>query len=170
MVEKRPNLITSYGLFWDRDETEWSKRDGRGPNARMLGKLGSQIADFYYQPGLYVLYGNLGVYYAGIAPKQGLGKRISQHRTDAHGDEWHHFSWFSFGEVGAANGHKAAARKRPMPTREVMLSRAAADIEAILHRVFQFRGSPAGFGVQKGEAHNVKHWSQVRRLVASKMP
>src|SRR4029077_333290 len=122
------------------------------------------------QPGIYVLYGNLGVYYAGIAPKQGLGKRISEHRSDAHGDEWHHFSWFSFGEVGAATGHKTAVRKRPLPTREVKLSRAAADIEAILHRVFQFRGSPAGFGVQKGETYGVGRWSQVKWSIASKLP
>ena len=159
--EKRPNLVTSYGLFWDLHETEWHKRDGRGPKGRMLGKLGSHIADFYYQPGIYVLYGNLGVYYAGIAPKAGLGKRISQHRTDAHGDKWHHFSWFSFGEVQTIAGHQAVVGERPFPTREVRLTRAAADIEAILHRAFQFRGNPAGFGVRAGESHKVGHWSQV---------
>src|SRR6266550_6104025 len=102
-LRKGRNLITSYGLFWKLDQTEWLSGDGHKGKQRLLGRLkkkGSRlrVADFWLQTGIYVLYGNYGLYYIGVSGRQ-LGKRIHDHLTDDHAGKWDRFSWFGFREV-----------------------------------------------------------------------
>src|SRR5438067_2330116 len=70
------SLISSYGLFWKVEDTEWNIDGARKGTQRMLGRLGSKgssmrVADFWSQSGIYVLYGNYGLYYVGIASQVG---------------------------------------------------------------------------------------------------
>lgn len=94
-------LIKAYGLFWREDEVDWSP--GQGKPFRLLGRKGSnlpglRVADFRYQKGLYVLYGDYGPYYVGLTYTS-LGDRLKDHRHDDHGGRWTRFSWFGFRKV-----------------------------------------------------------------------
>lgn len=88
-------LIGAYGRFWDPEKVNWSK-------ARILGRQGLQrrtirVVDFGAARGVYVLYDELGVYYAGLCRgKNGLGGRLKDHLSDHHAGRWTRFSWFAF--------------------------------------------------------------------------
>ncbi|MGJ9422591.1 GIY-YIG nuclease family protein [Aeromicrobium sp. CF3.5] len=88
-------LIGAYGRFWDADKVDWSK-------ASLLGKRGKSrktmnVVDFGAARGVYVLYDDLGIYYAGLCRgRNGLGGRLKDHLKDHHRDKWTRFSWFSF--------------------------------------------------------------------------
>ena len=93
-------LVRAYGLFWYRDQITWSP--GRGNSFLMLGRQGKnnpnlKVANFRYQPGIYVLYGNYGAYYVGLTKE--MGRRLRDHTTDEHANNWDKFSWFGFSEV-----------------------------------------------------------------------
>jgi hypothetical protein len=93
-------LIRAFGLFWKRDEVEW--RPGIGGNFRLLGRIGHnknklRIANFREGRGIYVLYGNHGPHYVGLATKDSLGFRLRSH--DHNKPDWDKFSWFGFDEV-----------------------------------------------------------------------
>lgn len=92
-------LIRSYGLFWDRDEVDWTP--GKGNSRHLWGRRNSQpgklrVADVWNEKGLYVLYSNTGPYYVGLVRNQALGTRLAQHTFDAHKKNWVRFSWFGF--------------------------------------------------------------------------
>lgn len=162
-TRKGRNLITSYGLFWKLDETEWLSVDGHKGKHRLLGRLrkkGSRlrIADFWSQSGIYVLYGNYGLCYIGVSGHE-LGKRIHDHLTDDHAGEWDRFSWFGFREVteGRDLGGLLLLGKA-QTTSAIRLSKARGDIEAILFRAF------AGPGNHKRPSFGAKleQWEQIR--------
>ncbi len=104
-------LINSYGLFWKLAETEWevsptvARQVGpkRSRRPRMLGRRGHRVsrrvADFYRQPGIYILYGNHGAIYVGITGNPGLGSRIRDHLSDRLAGRWDKFSWFAYGSL-----------------------------------------------------------------------
>src|SRR5713226_3354851 len=147
LIRSGKNLITSYGLFWDLDETEWLYRDRGKRRGRLLGRLRKKgaglwlhSADFWSQSGIYVLYGNYGPYYVGVSKE--LGKRIHDHVRDQHTGKWDRFSWFGFREVLAdrdADSFLRLGKAERYAT--VKLSKARADIEAILFRAFQGSGN-----------------------------
>lgn len=88
-------LIGAYGRFWDADKVDWSR-------CRLLGRRGIQrrtiqVVDFSGARGVYVLYDDLGVYYAGLCRgNNGLGGRLKDHLGDHHKGKWTRFSWFAF--------------------------------------------------------------------------
>jgi hypothetical protein len=101
-VAQRNSLIHAYGLFWRRDEINWSPGMGRVKTFRLLGRTGSnkgklRVIDARKQAGFYILYGNHGPYYAGIANP--LGRRLKQHLWDKHEGMWDKFCWFGFNPV-----------------------------------------------------------------------
>jgi len=94
-------LIRSFGLFWRRSEIEWNPGRGKKGEFMLLGRQGTnrpglKLADMRQQQGIYILYGDYGPYYVGLTRKQGLGKRLKDHLTDQHADDWDRFSWFGF--------------------------------------------------------------------------
>ncbi len=100
--------ITSYGLFWRRDEIEWAPGRGNRNGFRLLGRLGAnrpklKVADFRHQQGIYILYDEYGPAYVGLTRAQGLGKRLKDHLSDHLADMWDRFSWFGFREPGAVS-------------------------------------------------------------------
>jgi hypothetical protein len=97
-------FIKSFGLFWRADEVEWNPGKGAKGAFRLLGRRGIylpglRLADFRHQQGIYIFYGNHGPYYVGLTKKQGLGKRLKDHRTDVHAPNWDRFSLFGFCSV-----------------------------------------------------------------------
>jgi hypothetical protein len=97
-------IIKSYGLFWRTDEVAWNPGRGKKGEFRLLGRRGLnsgsiEAADFRQQHGIYILYGNHGPYYVGLARARGLGPRLKEHLTDRHGGKWDRFSWFGFRKV-----------------------------------------------------------------------
>ena len=53
-------LIRAYGLFWSRDEVDWSAGPGNQGKYMLLGHQGEKrpklrVADFRMQSGLYIL-------------------------------------------------------------------------------------------------------------------
>jgi hypothetical protein len=165
---KRSNLITSFGLFWRLDETEWQGKAGARGRAGLFGRRGTRNVDFWSMPGVYVLYGNFGAYYSGITTKQGVGQRIRQHsRSQKHRGKFDRFSWFGFGEI---SGNKEIYMvEQPRKVKPVSWSKVTNDIEAILHRAFPFRGNPAGFGVRKGDPFKVEEWEQLPREAVARL-
>lgn len=96
--------IKCFGLFWRRDEVDWNPGKGNKDAFRLLGRRGKnqptlRVADFRFQQGIYILYGNHGPYYVGLTREQGLGKRLKDHLTDKHAERWDRFSWFGFQKV-----------------------------------------------------------------------
>jgi hypothetical protein len=162
-IRKGRNLITSYGLFWKLDETEWFSVDGHKGKHRLLGRLSKKrsllrIADFWSQSGIYVLYGNYGLYYIGVSGHE-VGKRIHDHLTDDHAGEWDRFSWFGFREVTESRDLAGLLLLgKAQTTSAIRLSKARGDIEAILFRAF------AGPGNRKRPSFGAKleQWEQIK--------
>lgn len=130
-------LIRSFGLFWRASEIDWNP--GKGVKGfRLLGRQGAinpgvQLADFRYQQGIYVLYGNYGAYYVGLTRKQGLGKRLKDHLTDKHAGMWDRFSWFGFCATLKARKANGLCPLKPLADLSVgSPSDAIADMEALL--------------------------------------
>jgi hypothetical protein len=167
-ADRGRSLISSYGLFWKVDDTEWSQ-DGRKGKRRLLGHLGSKrssirIADFWSQSGIYVLYGNYGLYYVGIAAE--LGRRLRRHRSDKHANEWDRFSWFGFRTISQrrdSDGLLILGKSEAMSS--IRLNKARHDIEAILFRAF------AGPGNDKNPhfGNKLKQWEQVKGAEADQL-
>src|SRR4051794_10537989 len=79
-----PVFIKNFGQFWRFDEINWFPGKGAKGAFRLLGRQGKNIpglrlADFRYQQGIYILYGNHGPYYTGLTTRQGLGRRLKDH-------------------------------------------------------------------------------------------
>ena len=83
------NFISSFGYMWRRSEVDWD-------NKKMLGVLGARATpvDFWKQKGIYILYNDSKIIYAGQSME--LGKRLLDHRKsiDLINHKWNRFSWF----------------------------------------------------------------------------
>lgn len=96
-------FIKNFGLFWRGDEIDWFPGKGNKGAFRLLGRQNAnrpilRMADFRYQQGIYILYGNHGPYYVGLT-MQGLGIRLKNHQADNLAGQWDRFSWFGFCSV-----------------------------------------------------------------------
>jgi hypothetical protein len=162
------SLISSYGLSWKVEDTEWVP-NGRKGKRRLLGHLGSKrsslrVADFWSQSGIYVLYGNYGLYYVGIAAQ--LGRRLRKHLSDKHAKEWDRVSWFGFRQVTHQRnsaGLMVLGRSEAMSS--IRLNKARHDIEAILFRAF------AGPGNDKHPhfGNKLQQWEQIKAAELDKL-
>lgn len=95
-------LIQACGLFWQARDVVW--KPGSGRKAHLYGRWGDrnpglELADVWHQRGVYVLHGDHGAYYAGLAIDTPLGKRLQQHTEDEHAGRWDKFSWFGYCEM-----------------------------------------------------------------------
>lgn len=95
-------LIQAWGLFWHERDVVW--KPGPGRRAHLYGRWGErnptlELGDFWHQRGVYVLHGNHGAYYAGLALERPLGKRLQEHTQDQHAGRWDKFSWFGYCEM-----------------------------------------------------------------------
>ena len=156
-------IFHAYGLFWRRDEIDWTPGRGNRSQFQLLGRCGTnrpglQIADFRSNKGIYILYGDLGPYYAGLTLKQDFGKRLKQHLKDDHQAKWDRFSWFSFQRVLAKRDSKKLQTFSTLPG--VRLSdpqMAMKDIEALLIKAMALSNFAQMNFANAGE------WTQVKR-------
>ena len=102
------HLLGAYGLFWSKDEVNWSPGSRR--SWQLLGKRGVnsgtlQVCDFRRARGFYILFDDYGAYYVGLARgKEGIGQRLKSHVKDS-SKSWSRFCWFSFDDVVATDDH-----------------------------------------------------------------
>jgi hypothetical protein len=133
-------FIKNFGLFWRADEVDWNPGKGSKGAFRLLGRQGTnlpglRIADFRHQQGIYILYGNHGPYYVGLTKKQGLGKRLKDHRSNQHSDQWDRFSWFGFRRVLEGKDEVGLCKLASMATVVVgSPDTVITDVEALLIR------------------------------------
>lgn len=139
-------LIQSYGLFWRREEVEWNPGKGNH-HFRLLGRQGKnsrtlRLCDFRPQQGIYILYGNTGPHYVGLTRKQGFGKRLKDHLTDQHQDQWDRFSWFGFRSVNNKQDEEGLRTLRAMPSgKYVTPNSLIKDVEALLIHAMSLKNS-----------------------------
>lgn len=153
--------IVNYGLFWQREEVEWNP--GIGGRFRLLGRKGERrpglrVADFREQKGVYILYGDYGVYYVGIVTSERLGDRLKDHHTNHAEDAWDRFSWFGFRSV---IDHPDEFGTCPLVTESYQTAEGwIRDIESLLIRAMGPRG-------QRWENFtNEQRWYQVPEVDA----
>lgn len=155
-------FIKSFGLFWRADEVEWNPGRGARGAFHLLGRQGSnlpglRLANFRHQQGIYILYGNHGPYYVGLTKKQGLGKRLKDHLTDAHANQWDRFSWFGFCAVLASKDAKGIDKLKDMAGVAVGNPHdVITDVEALLIRAMGLRN------VNQNNFKAATEWVQVK--------
>jgi len=129
----------------------------------LLGRIGSQaptrrVVDFRQQHGLYILYGDYGPHYVGLARRQHLGKRLKDHLADHHANQWDRFSWFGFRQVLRSKDEKGLCRLKDMP--QISLgspSQGIADMEALLIKALGLASN-----LNKMSFRQAEQWTQVR--------
>jgi hypothetical protein len=156
-------LIHSFGLFWRRDEVEWSPGKGNKGAFRLLGRIGSnkqsiRVVDFRTQIGIYILYGNHGPHYVGLTRKQSLGARLKQHTNDLHHDSWDRFSWFGFKRLLKKTDSAGLSTLGSMPKlKAIAPDKVIGDIEALLIKAMAVRNTA------QMTFHNADAWTQIKK-------
>lgn len=93
------HLIGAYGLFWRKEEVNWTARNWQLLGYRGTNRPGLRVCDFRRTRGVYVLFNDYGAEYAGLARgTEGIGSRLLSHTTDGTKD-WDRFCWFGFDDV-----------------------------------------------------------------------
>ena len=156
-------FITSYGLFWNRDEVMWHPGQGARKVFRLLGRDGVNapnisLADFTNQKGIYILYGNYGPYYVGITKKKGFGRRLKDHCMNQHSGNWDRFSWFGFCHVQKATEADGIRKVKPdlALTKSGSPSQTITDTEALLIRVMGLSN------INTTKFKSAKEWIQIK--------
>jgi len=132
----------------------------------MLGRHGYnmpglKMADFRDQRGIYVLYGNYGPHYVGLARDRGIGDRLKDHLEDRHDGAWDRFSWFGFRRVLVSrdSSTQLSSLASPATLGSGDVSSVIADMEALLIKAM-------GLGQNWNDMNfpNGQEWAQVTRL------
>ena len=139
----KSGFIRSYGMFWDAAEVDWRGEETR-PHKELLGRIGQrnprlQVANFWKQRGIYVLYNDHGPYYVGKTVGGGmtLGKRLSQHYLGLHGSPHRgkltRFSWFGWHGTLKSTDERGLQNLRALPKKLLTDStHTVHDIESLL--------------------------------------
>jgi hypothetical protein len=131
-------FIRSYGLFWQRDEVNWSPGRGVRDGYRLLRRVGEnrgrlRVCDFRDQRGIYVLYDDYGPCYVGLARRRPIGGRLRSHTRDALAEHWDRFSWFGFRSVLKQRDADGLCNLGRIPSKLVTDSdKTIGDVEALL--------------------------------------
>ena len=154
--------VTSYGLFWRADASDWSPGPGKPNQFRILGRIGKnrpglRIADFRRQQGIYILFDQYGPAYVGLAKGDRLGARLGEHHRDHLVQKWDRFSWFGFNPVGAAPDNDGVLSLN-QPRRDVTddTSTSIGDLEALL-----IAAMGPKLNQQKMRFDSAERWEQV---------
>ena len=114
-VEAQYDIITSFGMFWQRGAVEWIAT----PKLLGMQEIGATPVDFYKQLGIYLLYDGREVIYVGRSTDRPLGRRLFEHTIDRLATRWDRFSWFGLlpvseaGELQLLPEHYEAAKLIP---------------------------------------------------------
>lgn len=92
-----PGLVTSFGMFWRRDQVDWSK----GNRSRILGHQAGNEKEINFAGliGVYLLHDGARTVYVGRVSKPRMGLRLFEHTKDRLSGRWDRFSWFGLRPV-----------------------------------------------------------------------
>jgi hypothetical protein len=136
-------FIRAYGMFWHADEVDWIGLYS-GRNRELLGRVGKnrpglEIANFWEQQGIYILYNDYGAYYVGqtVGAGMNLGKRLRHHHLGTNGSphkgKWDRFSWFGWRGTLSSTDDRGLQRLRKTPQKLLTDSQNTVhDIESLL--------------------------------------
>jgi hypothetical protein len=165
--------ITSFGLFWRRDEIEWEPGQGV-PNAFCLwGRIGQnkpsrRVCDFRFQQGIYILYDEYGPTYVGLSGRRkngdALGQRLKEHTEDHLKNDWSRFSWFGFDKVSDpdADGH-CLLQNVPQISEETAVSSTIRDTEALIMNIILPKSNRSITRFSDGEQWNQIDWHDIKK-------
>jgi hypothetical protein len=121
--EAEMGLINAFGMFWMRQEVDWSNR-----SPKILGaqQTGSVPVDFSTQAGVYLLYDGSRVVYVGRVSAPRLGTRLWEHTRDRLTSRWDRFSWFGVRSV------RPDGALAPIPKGNIQIDVLIATMEALL--------------------------------------
>lgn len=153
--------IHNFGLFWQRDEIEWTPGKGVPDRFMLLGRVGinlpkRRVADFRYQQGIYILYNSYTSVYVGLAGHNRLGARLREHTCDPLKAKWSRFSWFGFSPVEEGTDQKILKLVQPKDDISFDTQSTIRDTEALLQRVLN-----ASENTQKTAFQHGCEWDQV---------
>ena len=173
--------ISSFGLFWRRDQTIWTRDDIEEEDELdgkfrflMLGKIGEkrpklQVCDFRFQQGIYILYNEYGPVYVGLAGRrkngEALGQRLKEHLSDDHGDTWSRYSWFGFDKVKQGDDiySKVKTSESGSIGNKTPVSSTIRDTEALLMNILMPENNRSSIT----KFNNADRWEQVPRYEIS---
>jgi len=154
-----------YGLFWREDEVLWFPGAGAKNGFRILGRRGShkpvvQVADFRHQRGIYILYGDYGPHYVGLARKRPLGDRLKDHLSNKLEGKWDRFSWFGFKSVMKKKNDDGLQQLREEVPEHAKIAphKLIGDIEALLIKAMGLSN------IKNMNITGAKQWIQIKRL------
>lgn len=93
--EKAKSLITSFGMYWDKEKVIWS----RNPDLFGRQKNAENPINFKRQIGIYLLHDMMGTLYVGQSFDRPISVRLNEHNNDRHAGRWQKFSWFGIYNV-----------------------------------------------------------------------
>ena len=158
-------LIRAYGLFWNADEVDWFPGQGNPGRYMLLGRRGKnlpglELCDFRKHSGLYILYGNYGPYYVGLAREGSLGGRLKRHQRDRHAGKWDRFSWFGFRAVLNKTDDRGFQQLRALRTKTGgRMHQHIGEMEALLIRALGLENNYAKMRFPGAK----KPWQQVKQ-------
>ncbi|MFZ5618430.1 MAG: GIY-YIG nuclease family protein [Pseudomonadota bacterium] len=125
-------LISTYGLFWKRENVHWGRPKNAGHLLGFAAKAKrTNIVDFREQQGIYALYDGayqlIYVGQAGSGANKRLFRRLKDHTRDHLADRWTKFSWFGI-QRALNNGELSAEKQAAHTTISAILDQ----MEAIL--------------------------------------
>lgn len=164
--------VTSYGLFWSREEIDWEPGQGIRDSFRLLGRIGAQrntirVVDFRKQRGIYILYDQYGPAYVGLTKQRGMGQRLKEHTTDHLKSGWDRFSWFGFWPIcaePASNGIYGLFEPDAKLTEDTNTT--IGDLEALLIRAIGPKLNRARMNFQDAEEWTQIHWDDTEKYVS----
>jgi hypothetical protein len=158
--------ITSFGLFWRRDEIDWDPGQGVANAFRLWGRVGQnkptrRVCDFRYQQGIYILYDDYGPTYVGLSGRRkngdALGQRLKEHTEDNHKDNWSRFSWFGFEKISVPDKNGVSTLDHVSPiSDETTVSSTIRDTEALIMNIIMPKNNKAITRFSDGQ-----HWDQI---------
>lgn len=155
-------FVRSYGLFWRRDEIDWSPGNGRPflvLGRRGINMPGRRVADFRHQIGIYILYGEYGPHYVGLTRERGLGQRLKDHTYDDHDPNWDRFSWFGFKSVLKQQDDRGCCRLKEAASVAVGDPQTMiGDLEALLIKAMGLRNK------KQMRFSAAEEWQQIKQL------
>jgi len=133
--EATPEVISAFGMFWQRENVAWRRR----PHLLGAAHVDAKPVDFSDQFGVYLLYDGREVIYIGRAMRRPLGIRLFEHTQDRLSARWDRFSWFGMRSVNqngtlAPLDHHTYEPEKLIPAFEAIL------IEAVEPRQNRKRG------------------------------
>lgn len=134
------STIRNFGFMWERDKVDWGA-PGRGSAATLKGRMlknKHRVVDFSQQMGIYVLYDRFEQPVQ-IGQSKNILKQLRQHRRDHLRSRWTFFTWFGFYKVVAGRNELLIRESEHQATRNIALSQALSELEAILIQVLEPR-------------------------------